>query len=201
MKSATDCDLVVRRIQDSIAVKQLALQDETFIAIVYRAAKVIAGALKEGHKVVFFGNGGSAADAQHLAAELTGRCLKERPSLPGMTLTANTSSLTAIANDYSYDLVFARQLQGLGSAGDVAVGISTSGNSANVLKAMEVARTKRMITVGLTGNSGGKLRQMVDYCVCVPSSETPRIQEVHILTGHIICEIIEMEIVNAGHFS
>jgi D-sedoheptulose 7-phosphate isomerase len=201
MKAARDYDLVVRRIQDSVAVKQLALEDRNYIDTVRAAANAIAEALKKGHKVLFFGNGGSAADAQHLAAELTGRYLKERPSLAGMTLTTNTSSLTAIGNDYSYDFVFSRQLQGLGSAGDVAVGISTSGNSVNVLKAMEVAKAKGMITLGLSGKTGGKLRDMVDYCVCVPSTETPRIQEVHILTGHIICEIIETELFNASHLS
>lgn len=194
-----DYDLVVRRIRDSVAVKQLALEDRNYIDTVRAAAKAMAESLRNGHKVLFFGNGGSAADAQHLAAELTGRYLQERPSLAGMTLTTNTSSLTAISNDYSYDLVFARQLQGLGSPGDVAVGISTSGNSVNVLKAMEVAKAKGMVTLGLSGKSGGKLRDIVDYCVCVPSTETPRIQEVHILTGHIMCEIVERELFCAGN--
>jgi len=135
----------------------------------------------------------SAADAQHLAAELTGRYLKERPALPALTLTANTSALTAIANDYSYDLVFSRQLQALGNKGDVAFGISTSGNSQNVIKAMEMAAAQGLVTVGLTGATGGRLRTAVTHCLCVPSTDTPRIQECHILTGHILCEIIESQ--------
>jgi D-sedoheptulose 7-phosphate isomerase len=194
MKPASEVDLVERRIRDSIAVKQRALEDQDYLATVRAAARIISTALRQGHKVLFFGNGGSAADAQHLAAELTGRYLKERPSLAGLALTANTSSLTAIGNDYSYDWIFARQVQGLGAKGDVAVGITTSGHSANVLKAMEVARAMGLVTVGLAGKTGGELRDLVDYCVCVPSLDTPRIQEAHILTGHIICEIVETEL-------
>lgn len=191
MKPLAGKDLVLRRIQDSIAVKQLLQNDQVYVETVSLVGKEIASALGRGNKVLFFGNGGSAADAQHLAAELTGRYLKERPSLAGMALTTNTSSLTAIGNDYSYDLVFARQLEGLGAKGDVAVGITTSGNSENVIRAMAVAKAKGLITVGLTGGTGGKLCTVVDYCLCVPSTDTPRIQESHILTGHIICEIVE----------
>jgi D-sedoheptulose 7-phosphate isomerase len=157
-------------------------------------AKEITRALKNGKKVLFCGNGGSAADAQHLAAELSGKFYLERPSLPAEALHVNSSFLTAVANDYSYNQVFERALEGLGREGDVLVAISTSGNSANVVKAIEKAREKKMITVGLTGESGGRMREICDFLLRVPSADTPRIQEAHILMGHIICEIVEKEI-------
>jgi len=194
-------DLARRRIQESIAVHQLLLDSAAYLETVAQVAAAIARALANGGKVMFFGNGGSAADAQHLAAELTGRYLKERPSFAGMTLTANTSSLTAIGNDYSFDDVFARQLQGLGAAGDVAVGISTSGNSRNVLNALRAAQAKGIVTVGLTGSGGGALASAADYCLCVPSADTPRVQEGHILTGHIICELVENALTAPGSLS
>ena len=147
-----------------------------------------------GEQDLFFGNGGSAADAQHLAAELSGRFLRERPSLSGWALTTNSSALTAIGNDYSFDEVFSRQLAGLGSHGDIAFAISTSGNSPNVLKALGLARDNSLVSIGLTGGSGGKLRELVDHCICIPSDQTPRIQEAHILTGHILCELIDEEL-------
>ena len=153
----------------------------------------MSSALAAGRKVLFFGNGGSAADAQHLAAELAGRFLAERRSLPGIAITTNTSALTAIGNDYSFEDVFARQLEGLGAAGDIAFGISTSGNSKNVLRAMEVATSKQMVTVGLSGR-GVKLRAAAGHCICIPSDQTPRIQEAQILTGHILCEIVEKKL-------
>src|SRR5271168_3433820 len=183
-------DLVRDRIQRNIEVKQALLLDAAFHERVAQAAMQIVKALRAGGKVIFLGNGGSAADAQHLAAEFTGRYLKERRALPALALNANTSSLTAIGNDYGFDLVFARQLEALGKEGDVLLGISTSGNSRNVLRAMEVAKTKSIYTIALTG-SGGKMRDLADCAICIPSDETPRIQECHILTGHIICEIAE----------
>lgn len=183
-------DLVKDRIQSSIEVKQILLSDSTFHDLVARAAMQIVTSLRGGGKVLFCGNGGSAADAQHLAAEFTGRYLKERRALPALALHANTSSLTAIGNDYGFDLVFARQLEALGNRGDVLVGISTSGNSRNVLRAMEVAKSKSIYTIALTG-TGGKMKDLADCAICIPSTETPRIQECHILTGHIICEIAE----------
>jgi D-sedoheptulose 7-phosphate isomerase len=186
--------LAARALHDSIAVKQQLLNDEQYQALVLSLGVAMAEALASGHKAIFFGNGGSAADAQHLAAELTGRYMMERPGLAGLTLTSNTSSLTAIGNDYSYNVVFARQLEALGRAGDVALGISTSGNSENVVRAMDVARAKGMITAALTGKTGGALLSRVDYCIRIPSECTPRIQEAHILTGHILCEIIEHEL-------
>jgi D-sedoheptulose 7-phosphate isomerase len=184
-------DLVRDRIQRSIEVKQALLSDATFHDQVAQAALQIVRALRAGGKVLFFGNGGSAADAQHLAAEFTGRYLKERRALPALALHANSSAVTAIGNDYGFDLVFARQMEALGKEGDVAVGISTSGNSPNVLRALEVAKSKAIYTVALTGASGGLMKEVADCTLCVPSNETPRIQECHILTGHIICEIAE----------
>lgn|SRR5690348_8818380 len=184
-------EMVCDRIRRSIELKQKLLQDEAFGALVIEAALQIVKALRAGGKVMFFGNGGSAADAQHLAAEFTGRYLKERRALPALALHANTSALTAIGNDYGFDLVFARQIEALGKEGDLAVGISTSGNSPNVLRALETAKAKSIYTVALTGASGGKMKSLADCTICVPSEETPRIQECHILTGHIICEIAE----------
>jgi D-sedoheptulose 7-phosphate isomerase len=186
--------LVAQSLQESIAVKQELLEDEDYQLRVSALGHAMAKALASGHKVFFFGNGGSAADAQHLAAELTGRYMMERRGLAGLALTANTSALTAISNDYSYEMVFARQIEALGCTGDVAVGISTSGKSANVLRAIEVARSKRMITAALTGKTGGELVSAVDYCIRIPSVRTPRIQEAHILSGHILCEIVEHEL-------
>jgi D-sedoheptulose 7-phosphate isomerase len=184
-------DLVLDRIQRSIDVKQLLLSDAIFRELVAQAALQIVKSLRAGGKVLFFGNGGSAADAQHLAAEFTGRYLKERRALPALALHGNSSAVTAIGNDYGFDLVFARQMEALGKEGDVAVGISTSGNSRNVLRALEVARSRGIYTVALTGASGGAIKKVADCTLCIPSEETPRIQECHILTGHIICEIAE----------
>ncbi|MFZ1974672.1 MAG: D-sedoheptulose 7-phosphate isomerase [Candidatus Acidiferrales bacterium] len=184
-------DLVLDRIQRSIEVKQALLSDATFCELVAQAAMQIVKSLRAGGKVLFFGNGGSAADAQHLAAEFTGRYLKERRALPALALHGNSSAVTAIGNDYGFEFVFARQMEALGQAGDVAVGISTSGNSPNVLRALEVARSKGIYTVTLTGASGGAMKKEADCALCIPSEETPRIQECHILAGHIICEIAE----------
>jgi D-sedoheptulose 7-phosphate isomerase len=184
-------DLVLDRIQRSIEVKQALLKDATFRELLTRAALEIVKSLRAGGKVLFFGNGGSAADAQHLAAEFTGRYLKERRALPALALHGNSSAVTAIGNDYGFDLVFARQMEAFGKEGDVAVGISTSGNSRNVLRALEVAKSKGIFTVALTGGSGGLMKKIADCTLCIPSEETPRIQECHILTGHIICEIAE----------
>jgi len=155
------------------------------------AANVLVTAYRAGHKALFFGNGGSAADAQHLAAEFVGRYLRERSPLPAVALSENTSAMTAISNDYGYDHVFSRQLQALAVLGDVAVGISTSGNSPNVVAAILAARKMGLHTIGLTGASGGKMRELVDTLIAVPSNETPRIQECHILVGHALCDAVE----------
>jgi D-sedoheptulose 7-phosphate isomerase len=189
----THRSFITARIHEHNALVDALLEDDAYLAAVSAAAEAMTHALRSGNKVLFFGNGGSAADAQHLAAELTGRFLVERHSLPGLALSTNSSAVTAIGNDYGYDEVFARPLAGLGAAGDIAFGISTSGNSPNVLRAMEVAHTKQMITVGLSGRAG-KLTTLAQYPICIPSDCTPRIQEAHILTGHILCEIIEREL-------
>ena len=183
--------LVRDRVYRSIEVKEKLLADSSFQSAVTQVAIRIIKAIQAGGKVMFFGNGGSAADAQHLAAEFTGRYLKERRALPALALSVNSSSVTAIGNDYGFDVVFARQLDALGRGGDVAVGISTSGNSRNVLQALELAKSKSIFAVGLTGSSGGRLKAVADCTICIPSDEIPRIQEAHILTGHIICEIVE----------
>ena len=183
--------LAVARIRDCASVMQRLLESAEYLSATVKAADAMTKCLRSGNKILFFGNGGSAADAQHLAAELSGRFLKERKSLSGWALTTNSSVLTAIGNDYSFDDVFARQVQGMGGPEDVAFAISTSGNSRNVLRAVNAARDKRLVTVGLTGKTGGKLRSTVDHCICIPSDQTPRIQEAHILTGHILCELIE----------
>lgn len=159
--------------------------------VVADAARLLTESLARGNKVLLCGNGGSAADAQHLAGELVGRFLRERQPIPALSLNTNTSVLTALGNDYGYDEVFARQIVALGQPGDVLVAISTSGNSPNVLRAAEAARANAMKVVGLTGAHGGKLKQLCDACLCVPSASTPRIQEMHILVGHIICQLVE----------
>jgi D-sedoheptulose 7-phosphate isomerase len=184
-------DLIRARIQRAIEIKQLLLADVGYQNLVAQVAMQIVKSLRAGGKVMFFGNGGSAADAQHLAAEFTGRYLKERRALPALALHANTSSLTAIGNDYGFEFVFSRQLEALGKEGDVAVGLSTSGNSPNVIRAMEAAKAKSIYTVALVGGKGGKMKDLADCAICIPSEETPRIQECHILTGHLICEIAE----------
>lgn len=186
--------IAVTRIRDCAALLGQLLDSREYLNAVIGAADAMTGRLRSGNKILFFGNGGSAADAQHLAAELSGRFLRERPGLPGLALTTNSSAITAIGNDYSFDDVFARQLAAIANAGDVAFAISTSGNSPNVLRAVETAREKDLATIALAGKSGGKLRGLVDHVICVPSEQTPRIQEAHILTGHILCELIDEEL-------
>jgi D-sedoheptulose 7-phosphate isomerase len=181
-------ELIQSRIQRSIEVKVKIMDN---VAIIGETAKLIIDAYRNGKKVILFGNGGSAADAQHIAAELVGKYYMDRRPLPAEALTVNTSSLTAIGNDYAFERIFARQVEALGNPGDVAIGISTSGNSPNVIEAIRAAKKKGMITIGLTGAEGGRLKNEVDYCICVPSKDTPRIQEAHILIGHIWCELIE----------
>lgn len=158
------------------------------------AAEIIEKCFRAGGKVYFCGNGGSAADAQHLAAEFSGRFYIDREGMPAEALHCNTSYMTAVANDYSYDIVYARMMTGMGRRGDVLVGISTSGNSANIVKAFEVCRQKGISTIALTGEGGGRMKDLADVLVNVPSKDTPRIQEAHILAGHMICEIVETAI-------
>jgi D-sedoheptulose 7-phosphate isomerase len=161
------------------------------------AVDLIYSALAAGGRLLIAGNGGSAADAQHIAAELTGRFLRERRPLPAIALHANTSALTAIANDYGYEHVFARELSGHARPGDVLLAISTSGNSRNILRAIEAARESRVKVIGLTGESGGEMRTECDLCLCVPSKSTARIQEMHITIGHAICELLEEKLAEA----
>ena len=178
-------------IASSISVKQEILQNEELLAAIEKAVSIITLAFKNGNKVLFCGNGGSAADAQHLAAEFSGRFYKNRRALPSEALHCNSSYLTAVANDYSFDVIYSRLVDGIGEAGDVLVGLSTSGNSANIVKAFEVASAKEMINIGFTGVTGGTLKAYSDVLINVPSSNTPRIQESHIMIGHIICQLVE----------
>jgi len=191
MNAETPQSLAVARIRDCALVTQSLLESSAYLSAVVKVAEAMTKCLRSGNKILFFGNGGSAADAQHLAAELSGRFLKERKSLSGWALTTNSSILTAIGNDYSFDDVFARQIQGIGSPDDIAFAITTSGTSPNVMRAVNLAHERKLVTVGLTGKTGGKLCGVVDHCICIPSDQTPRIQEAHILTGHILCELIE----------
>jgi D-sedoheptulose 7-phosphate isomerase len=181
-------------IKASIDVKQQLLSDEILVNQIATVTEVITKAFKNGNAVYFAGNGGSAADAQHLAAEFSGRFYKDRKALPSDALHCNSSYLTAVANDYSYDVIYARLLEGLAKPGDVLVGISTSGNSGNIVKAFEMAKKIGVTTIGFTGQKGGKMKDLGDYLINVPSNTTPRIQESHILVGHIICELVEINI-------
>jgi D-sedoheptulose 7-phosphate isomerase len=178
-------------IQSSIDTKKLLLDDDSMLKTVATVADRITASLQQGGRVYFCGNGGSAADAQHLAAEFSGRFYTDRRALPAEALHCNTSYLTAVANDYSYDVVYARLVEGIGRAGDVLVGLSTSGNSGNIVKAFEAAREKSIITVAFTGLSGGAMKSLSDHLINVPSTDTPRIQESHIMLGHIICQLVE----------
>ena len=181
-------------IQASISVKQLLLADKTLTDTIAVCVDTIVTAFKAGNKVLFCGNGGSAADAQHLAAEFSGRFYIDRDALPAEALHCNTSYLTAVGNDYSYGVIFSRMIKGMGKPGDVLIGLSTSGNSSNIVKAFEMAASKHMITIGFTGASGGMMKSISNHLLNVPSTDTPRIQESHILLGHIICELVEERI-------
>jgi D-sedoheptulose 7-phosphate isomerase len=175
----------------SIQVKQAILEDRHMIEALGKVSREVADAFSAGHRVYFCGNGGSAADAQHLAAEFSGRFYKDRKALPAEALHCNTSYLTAVANDYSYEKIYARLVEGIGEKGDVLFGISTSGNSPNIVAAFESARALGIRTIGMTGKGGGRLKDLSDHLFAMPSSDTPRIQESHILIGHIICELVE----------
>lgn len=185
----------IKKIMEAgVEVKQQVLADEHLIETVDAIIKIIVTAFNDGFKVQFCGNGGSAADAQHLAAEFSGRFYKNRRALPSDALHCNSSYLTAVANDYSYDEIYARLVDGTMVKGDILVGLSTSGNSANIVKAFETARKQGIVTIGFTGASGGAMKELSDYLINIPSSITPRIQECHIMVGHIICELVEAEI-------
>ncbi len=188
--------LAAERIRASLAVKEGLLAPEP-LAEITSAARLVGGALRDGRKLLIFGNGGSAADAEHIAGEFVGRFVAERRALPAIALSVSTSVLTAIANDYSFEDVFARQVEALGQPGDVAFGLSTSGTSANVVAGLRVARERGLRTLGLTGRGGGTVIEFADVCVRVPADDTPRIQEGHLLVAHIVCEVAEREIVAA----
>jgi len=183
--------VIAEQLAESAQVKERVTRDANLLKVIAAVAGELVGCYSKGKKTIFFGNGGSAADAQHLATELVSRFKKDRKKLPSLALTTNTSTLTAIGNDYGYEKVFSQQIEAYANPGDVVVGISTSGNSPNVLEALVVARRMGCITVGMTGNSGGKVRGQVDYLIAVPSDDTPRIQESHIAIGHILCGIVE----------
>lgn len=186
-----DLNYVLKEFQASVAVKQSLLADTAFMQQVTRMGHLLIDRYQAGNKLLIAGNGGSAADAQHIAAEFVSRFNFDRPGLPAMALTTDTSILTAVGNDYGYDQLFRRQIEANGQRGDVFLGISTSGNSPNILQALEAARVKGVMTFGLTGKTGGKMRELCDYCLCVPSVDTPRIQEAHILIGHTMCAMVE----------
>lgn len=191
---STTIDAVLADFAQSRAVIDALAADRTIAEAVARAAAMCVAALRTRRRVLFAGNGGSAADAQHLAAELVSRFNYDRPGLAGIALTTDTSALTAIGNDYGYEYVFARQIEALGQEGDVFVGISTSGKSANVLRALDSARAGGLRTIGLCGRTGGLMKERCDVALCAPSDYTPRIQEAHIVIGHTICALIEREI-------
>lgn len=187
------------QIKKSYETKQSIYENDELLEKITQVAKLCVAIYKNSsNKTILAGNGGSAADAQHIAAELVGRYGFDRPSLPSLALTTDTSNLTAIGNDYGYDKVFSRQLEGMGMKGDIFIGISTSGNSQNIINAFEVAKKKGITTVALVGRDGGEMAKKADYAIVVPSNSTPRIQESHILIGHIICDIIEKEVFAEG---
>ena len=175
--------------QESVRVKQETLK--ACLPVIEQTAELMIKTLQNQNKILIFGNGGSAADAQHIAGELVGRFLKEREALPAVALSTNTSVLTSIANDYSFNRVFARQIEALGKQGDLAIGISTSGNSANVIEGLKKAKELGLRTVGLTGSDGGKLKEIADIAICVPAHKISYIQEVHITIGHLLCQLVE----------
>ena len=186
--------MIKQRIQSSIDVKQAILQDQSLLNRIEQAVELITDCFRKGHKVFFCGNGGSAADAQHLATEFSGKFYIDRDILPAEALHCNTSYLTAVANDYNFDIIYARLISGIAKKGDVLIGLSTSGNSKNVIKAVEKSREIGVHTIGFTGDTGGIMKDLSDILLNVPSNDTPRVQESHILIGHIICEFVEKEI-------
>jgi D-sedoheptulose 7-phosphate isomerase len=186
------------QIKDSLEIKRAILHSDKLTTLIKEVAQKTVEVYRNGHKTLIAGNGGSAADAQHIAGEFVSRFYFDRPGLPSIALTTDTSVLTAIGNDYGYEELFARQIQANGVEGDMFIGISTSGNSKNVIKALHACKEKGIITVGLTGESGGAMAEMCNYCIKIPSNETPRIQESHILIGHIICAVVEESIFGKG---
>lgn len=191
-------EYISNQIKKSIDVKQKLLDSQNLMDLIQEVALKCVEVYKNGNKTLIAGNGGSAADAQHIAGEFVSRFYFDRPGLASMALTTDTSIITAIGNDYGYEKLFSRQVQANGKKGDMFIGISTSGNSTNVIEALKECKEKGIITVGLTGKKGGEMAEMCDYCIKVPSNETPRVQEAHILVGHIICAVVEEAIFGKG---
>ena len=189
---------ITNQIEKSKDVKEKILSDKELINLIVKVGETLVDVYKSGNKLLIAGNGGSAADAQHIAGELVSKFYFDRPALPAIALTTDTSIITAIGNDYGYEYLFSRQIEANGVKEDAFLGISTSGNSKNIIEGLKTAKEKGLITIGLTGDSGGKMKELCDYCMCVPSNETPRIQEAHILIGHILCSIIEEAIFGKG---
>ncbi len=189
---------ITQQITDSYQVKQAILNDDALVNLIMNVAQKATDIYKNGNKTLIAGNGGSAADAQHIAGEFVSRFYFDRPGLASQALTTDTSILTSIANDYGYERLFARQIQANGNTGDMFIGISTSGNSNNIIAALKECKDKGIISVGLTGDTGGKMADLCDYCIKVPSASTPRIQESHILIGHIICSVVEEALFGKG---
>ncbi|BCG64595.1 MAG: D-sedoheptulose 7-phosphate isomerase [Methyloprofundus sp.] len=189
---------ITQQITDSYQVKQKILNDAALVALIMEVAQKAVDIYKNGHKTLIAGNGGSAADAQHIAGEFVSRFYFDRPGLASQALTTDTSILTSIANDYGYERLFARQIQANGNTGDMFIGISTSGNSKNIIAALKECKEKGIISVGLTGDTGGKMADLCDYCIKIPSASTPRVQESHILIGHIICSVVEESLFGKG---
>ncbi len=185
-------DIIVRIFRESIQIKEAFLNEN--LSKIVKVVDAVTAALKGGNKILLFGNGGSAADAQHIAAEFVNRFIIERPPLPAVALTTDTSIITSIANDYDFSEVFAKQIRAIGQPGDVAWGLSTSGTSPNVVKALEAAKKVEMITIGLTGRDGGHIARIVDHSLIVPSNITPRVQEVHVTIAHVICEMVDFKL-------
>ncbi|HPC73515.1 MAG TPA: D-sedoheptulose 7-phosphate isomerase [Syntrophales bacterium] len=185
-------EIIKKTFQESAQIKEQFLKEN--LGQIIKVVNVVTGALKKGNKILLFGNGGSAADAQHLAAEFVNRFTIERPPLPAIALTTDTSIITSIGNDYDFSQIFAKQIRAIGQPADVAIGMSTSGVSHNVLLGIEMAKKMGLVTVGLTGRDGGQLAQLVDYSLNVPSSSVPRIQEVHITVGHVICQLVDYKL-------
>jgi D-sedoheptulose 7-phosphate isomerase len=185
-------DHIVKIFKESSQLKEVFVNEN--LGKIVRVVDVITGALKAGNKILIFGNGGSAADSQHIAAEFINRFVIERPPLPAIALSTDTSVITSIGNDYEFSEIFSKQIRAIGHAGDIAWGISTSGTSPNVIKALETAKKMAMITIGLTGRDGGDITRIADYSLNVSSNSTPRIQEVHITLGHVICEMVDFKL-------
>jgi D-sedoheptulose 7-phosphate isomerase len=193
--------LILEKLRNSVATLQKVMVDEALLAALAEAAELTGKAMLDGRKLMIAGNGGSAADAQHLAAEFVSRLTIDRPAMRAMALTTDTSILTAVGNDYSYDNVFERQIEALGQKGDVFLGISTSGNSKNVLKALELSRKLGITTIGFSGRQGGKMPPLCDYNIIVPSEITANIQESHLALEHIFCHLVELRYFGAGMFA